>query len=432
MKASALHLIGFICLAELAGHSTPTGITEVSAMGLQEALVVEGRVVDSAGMPIQDAEITAVELGLSTRSAADGTFRLRVSRSGTYSLRVQRIGYEAKVIQAQVNGRVSLPQIRLRAVPQHLPDLAVEAKLPMPTFTLRPSMFVMRRLYSRALYWTWETHGAALSPNALAAIRYLEPMGPMLVTYGWYENISRTSGEFTVSSGACPRKDDFPLATAWVGLSDSIVMLYRSGDVWQQRRGHGLTTGACLRRPKLVVTDSILNAGPMLGGWLVISRDTSNRPHLSLHSTVGVEWATSPPSFLRSESDLRLAHIAPTALGATIAAPHWPFEWVEVNASGEARVQSRPFARLTDSSKYSRWTALPVLPITNGFVQTLLGPGARDRQIVVYTLLGRPIGLTQIAGAPGLIASDLLRRKLLGLRFSSAGKSRAEVVEYGY
>jgi hypothetical protein len=119
-------------------------------------------------------------------------------------------------------------------------------------------------------------------------------------------------------------------------------------------------------------------------------------------------------------------------LGATIASETWPFEWAELNASGGLRVKVRPFATTEDSISFSHWIALPVLPIENGFVQTLTGPGAAERRIVLYDVLGRVISVSQTAGAPGFIASDPSRRKLIGLRFSSAGKNRAEVVEYVY
>lgn len=65
-------------------------------------------------------------------------------------------------------------------------------------------------------------------------------------------------------------------------------------------------------------------------------------------------------------------------------------------------------------------------------MQTLTNPGAGQRRIILYDLLGRPISVSQLADAPGFVASDPYRRKLIGLRYSSAGRGRAEIVEYDY
>jgi hypothetical protein len=170
----------------------------------------------------------------------------------------------------------------------------------------------------------------------------------------------------------------------------------------------------------------------MLGGWLVAGFDSAGTAHLTLYSATGERlWDTTPPPFLNSRQALERAHMAGTTLGATIASASWPFEWAEVDASGGLRIRARPFAA-SDSIQYAKWTALPVLPITNGFVQTLTNPGAGQRRIVLYDLPGRPISVSQLAGAPGFVASDPHRRKLIGLRYSSAGRGRAEIVEYDY
>jgi hypothetical protein len=395
--------------------------------------VVEGSTVDSAGAPIPDVEVTVVALGLSVRTSQQGTFRLTIPSAGTYAVRFRRIGYRALVIQvAATRPVVSLPLIVLRAVPEQLPELAVEGKLPLPTFYLRASFHVSAKFQSGPKYQTWETRGAALSPNALLAIRHVAPAGAFLGLYGWYDRPTSRTSWYMIGTGGCPHLLDLPFAAAWQGWSDTLLLLDQSGTVWARRIPHLDAYGHCHRKTTVGAGRAIVNGGPMLGGWLVAGFDSAGTARLTLHSATGqVIWDTTPPPFLNSRQALQRAHMAGTDLGATIASYTWPFEWAEVNASGGLRIRARPFAA-PDSIQYVKWTALPVLPIVNGFVQTLTNPGAGQRRIVLYDLLGRPISVSQSAGAPGFVASDPYRRKLIGLRYSSAGRGRAEIVEYDY
>ena len=426
--------VGILALAVIAAGAVRYPGQPASGASQGIPSVVEGSTVDSTGAPVPDVEVTVVALGLSIRTSQRGTFRLTIPSAGTYAVRFRRIGYRALVIEvAATRPLVTLPPIVLRAVPEQLAELAVEGKLPSPTFYLRASFQISGKFQSGPRYQTWETRGAALSPNALLAIRHVAPGGAFLRLHGWYDSPNKGTSWYMIGVGGCPDKFDLPLAAAWRGLSDTLLLLDRSGVVWGKRVHHLDSQGTCHRMTIIGAGRSIMNGGPMLGGWLIAAFDSAGTAHLTLYSPTGEPiWDTQPPPFLNSRQALEGVHIAGTTLGATIASDTWPFEWAEVNASGELRIKSRPFATSIDSIQYSRWTALPVLPITNGFVQTLTNPGARQRRIVLYDLLGRPIAVSQSAGAPGFVASDPYRRKLIGLRYSSAGRGRAEIVEYDY
>ncbi len=151
--------------------------------------VVQGSTIDSAGAPVPDVEVSVVALGVSVRTNERGAFRLSVSPAGTYALRLRRIGYQALVIEISVTRPIiSLAPIVLRAVPIQLEELAVEGKLPTPTFMLRPGFHVSARFQSGPKYQTWDTHGAALSPNAFLVLRHLAPGGAFARLYGWYDS----------------------------------------------------------------------------------------------------------------------------------------------------------------------------------------------------------------------------------------------------
>jgi hypothetical protein len=425
---------GLLAMAVIAAGAVPYHGLPASGPSQGIPSVVEGSTVDSTGAPIPEVEVTVIALGLSVRTSQQGTFRLSIPSAGTYAVRFRRIGYRAQVIEVVATRPVvALRPIVLRAVPEQLVELAVEGRLPPPTFYLRASFPVSGKIQSGPRYQTWETRGAALSPNALLAIRHLAPGGAFLRLHGWYDSPNKSTSWYMIGVGGCPDKFDLPLAAAWHGLSDTLLLLDRSGAVWGKRVHHLDTQGTCHRKTIIGVGRAIMNGGPMLGGWLVAGFDSAGTAHLTLYSATGEAiWDTKPPPFLDSRQALKGAHIAGTTVGATIASDTWPFDWAELNASGGLRIRARPFRTLTDSIQYARWTALPVLPITNGFVQTLTNPGAGQRRIVLYDLLGKPISVSQSAGAPGFVASDLSRRKLIGLRYSSAGRGRSEIVEYDY
>ena len=426
--------IGALALTAMAAGAAPYARYPATAVRQGTPSVVEGSAVDSSGAPVPDVEVAVVALGLGVRTSQQGTFRLIIPSAGTYALRFRRIGYRVLVIQvAATRPVVSLPPIVLRAVPEQLAELAVEGKLPSPTFHLRASFRISGKFQSGPRYQTWETRGAALSPNALLAIRHLAPGGAFLRLHGWYDSPNKSNSWYMIGVGGCPDQFDLPLAAGWRGLSDTLLLLDRSGLVWGKRVHHLDSHGTCHRKATVGTGRILVNGGPMLGGWLVAVLDSAGKAHLTLHSATGETiWDITPPPFLDSRQALERAHVAETTLGATIASHSWPFEWAEVNATGGLRIRARPFATSTDSIQYAQWTALPVLPIISGFVQTLTNPGAGQRRLVVYDVLGRPISVSQLAGAPGFVASDPYRRKLIGLRYSSAGRGRAEIVEYDY
>ncbi|HEY9383686.1 MAG TPA: carboxypeptidase-like regulatory domain-containing protein [Gemmatimonadales bacterium] len=399
------------------------------------AFVVQGITTDSTGAPIPDVEVSVLALGVRVHTNQRGAFRLSLTAAGTYVVRLRRIGYRTTEIEvAATRPLVSLRPIVLHAVAEQLPDIAVEAELPTPTFYLRARSQVSARFFPFGpRYERWDPQGAALSGAAFLAVHHLPPGGSYLRLVGWYDSPSGKTSWHMVGLGGCPTADDLPVATAWSGLSDFLLLLDRSGTVWTQRIQDRNELGVCHRELSLGSSRTLLSAGPMFGGWVVATQDSGSSVHLTLYSSVGETlWDTIPPPFLRSRRALQRAHFTGTDLGATIASDSWPFEWTEVNASGGLRFTARPFTSPADSIRYAGWTAFPVLPIPNGFVQSLASPGALEGRIVLYNILGKRISVSQLAGAPAFVASDPPRRRLVGFRFSSAGRSRAEIVEYEY
>ena len=56
----------------------------------EEAFEIAGRVTDAASLPVADASLLIVELGLTTRTSADGLFSIGLIRAGTYTLRAEK------------------------------------------------------------------------------------------------------------------------------------------------------------------------------------------------------------------------------------------------------------------------------------------------------------------------------------------------------
>ena len=56
----------------------------------EEAFQIAGRVTDAASLPVDEASVLIVELGLTTKTGADGRYSVGLMRAGTYTLRAEK------------------------------------------------------------------------------------------------------------------------------------------------------------------------------------------------------------------------------------------------------------------------------------------------------------------------------------------------------
>ncbi len=397
-------------------------------------VTIEGLVTDTAGAPVPQAEVTLVEVGASTMTTPDGRFRLMVASKGTYALRVRRVGFIARVIQVVASSpSVALKPIVLRAAPVVLEGLTVEGRVPRPAFALRVGTYINRMSHHDASYYVWDTHGAALSPNAFAVVN-LASEGGSLILLTWFQSLSASWHQFSAGAIGCPNPNDVPLASAWVGWTDTVRMLYPNGRIWKRRANVGLVS-PCLLSGSVEGIESPINAGATLDGWLVVGKLADKKYGISLHKADGrAVWTRPLPTIFDDSTILKDVHVSRSRDGAIVASPRWPFPWVRVDTAGIISSSTTPttLMELQDSAKYSKWQALSVLEIGSGYVQSLISPRGVDRMILLYDAVARTFAATRQSGAPALLASDIERRTVIAIRFSAAGRGRGEIVEYEY
>ncbi len=121
-----------------------TALTLLCLFGAPDALgqnvtgALEGQVVDSAGVPLADAVITAARLdrqplGTAT-SNTRGYFRLAGLPVGPYTVEIRRVGYQPVRIErvvVRLGATTALEAIRLRPGPVELPTVVVLGERPL-------------------------------------------------------------------------------------------------------------------------------------------------------------------------------------------------------------------------------------------------------------------------------------------------------------
>lgn len=98
---------------------------------LDRSYRISGVVVDTAGQPLSDVELTAGATTASeivARTNYEGRFELGPLPPGTVSVRARRLGYEQRVVEVNLPADAGVSRvIVLRAVPQELEQLSVTA-----------------------------------------------------------------------------------------------------------------------------------------------------------------------------------------------------------------------------------------------------------------------------------------------------------------
>ena len=114
-----------------------------------------------------------------------------------------------------------------------------------------------------------------------------------------------------------------------------------------------------------------------------------------------------------------------------------PFTWALVDSTGSVTLRSSPLSgRIADSllqhAALDHWKSYAVLPVRDGFVQTLESPRVVEGLFVLYDILGRPVKVMRRAGASVLIASVPELRMLLGYQYNSPWGGRSRLFMYRY
>jgi hypothetical protein len=90
---------------------------------------VRGTVVDSAGAPVRDADVSIVSVHRLTRSDSLGRFELARMNAGTYQLTVRRLGFVPQDVTVVVSDAMSYAyRVVLDVQPAELPGVAVSAE----------------------------------------------------------------------------------------------------------------------------------------------------------------------------------------------------------------------------------------------------------------------------------------------------------------
>src|SRR6476620_11595634 len=119
MKAMTLALAA--CLA------TPfAGAVSVGAQEPQRR-VLTGTVVDTAGRPIAEAEVSIPELRRRTLTGMDGTFRFDTVPVGTREVRARKIGFAIEWIRTPFDSANTRLEFRLVPITQALPAMVTSA-----------------------------------------------------------------------------------------------------------------------------------------------------------------------------------------------------------------------------------------------------------------------------------------------------------------
>lgn len=176
------------------------GLAKASPLHGQRAIVA-GVVMDTAGLPLEAAQISAFRSQLQAMSDRRGQFVLIGLKKGRELIQVRRIGYYAQVFELEVEAtdtlRVGITLAKDSI--QRLPDVAVVAP-PAPT----PAERLEREAYERILWSTAPV--SALIPRAELAKEYGGRLYPLLVKHGLKSRLNRRGGDSVV----CPRSSSPP------------------------------------------------------------------------------------------------------------------------------------------------------------------------------------------------------------------------------
>ncbi|MGB3774445.1 MAG: carboxypeptidase-like regulatory domain-containing protein, partial [Leeuwenhoekiella sp.] len=107
---------------------------------------LDGRITNSAGIAITDANINLVGTQLGAQTDASGNFFINSVSSGSYILRVSYVGYQTKEIAIEIKGGITnrIADIILKSSEEQLGEVVLRGSGNINDFTRAQSDFVSK------------------------------------------------------------------------------------------------------------------------------------------------------------------------------------------------------------------------------------------------------------------------------------------------
>jgi hypothetical protein len=398
---------------------------------------ISGRIVDDSARGLVGAEVILLASQLKAFTGRDGQFRLERVPLGPRSILVRAIGFlpYSRVVNVESRG-VSLGVVTLHAAVTLLPEIEVTGKIPTPAF---------------GLGFGTNLESGANCPWCGRPINYL-PFGASMTEDGLYLALSQRFGKnappsldfrerpvglsgfsFQFRWIQCNRKSR-PVATRIDGATARV--LYSTGAVWLERLERW--SDECFQAITLRLDGVPLGAAPLAMGWIVAVEDSAGLTHLRRFNDFGrLFWTIPLATILGSTKQVKNVILAPASLGVTVSLTESPFSWAVVDSAGSVLLQSSPFTAQTGDTVLERlelekWKGFAVLPVKDGFIQTLESPRPQQGMFVLYNVVGRPVKVMRRFGASVLIASRPKMRMLLGYQYNSPWGGSSRLFMYRY
>lgn len=440
-QASAVVAVVLGAMASLAAAQHPPAADTATGF-------IRGRVVDDSARGVVGAEVVILALKLRTRSGASGQFRLDRVPLGNHAVLVRAIGFlpDTQLVQVPPQG-ASLGVVTLHPSAVVLPEIEAIGKLPSPAFGLGFATSVLdERYFLGDLNERYLPFGASMTDDGMFQVLGRLPEGraperDSLPVVFWYMR-PVDPNPFVGYAGAgliCYREAGLrrPVATRFDSDRVTGRVLFSDGTMWLRGLGQGIRD-ECRRSALLFLDRTPLGAAGVGGGWVVALEDRARAVSLVGIRDLGKGWTLPLAAVLATDQPVRDVILAPARGGVTVASSGPPFAWSLVDSSGSVTLRSSPLTgRQADSllrrAARERWNAYAVLPVVNGFVQTLESAQAREGAFVLYDILGRPVKVLPRGGnAPVLIASAPEMRMLLGYVYQRPGGGRSRLFLYRY
>ena len=397
-----------------------------------------GFVVDSARRPIAGASVTLLSTSASVTTGRSGRFSFRGIPPGRAQLSVRAVGYLPVIHDfdlARAAGRGDT--VVLQAAPVQLRPLEVEGVLQQPTFNLAveqnpgsegPLVFVARGP---------EGISAALSGfdglvvfvgnfgypgTGFPGMRRFGGPPPLREPPGAPAGLDFAFNANPDSSQACPGATWSAIAAFADSSARRFTFLTDLGQIWAAIIP-GERPTPCRQVQLLDLGGEALAASGDRAGWVVAVR----RPD----GPVVGRWRHSARlSFVARVDglfDRTASLVAVTAVeGQTLVARRdWPFGWVELDSTGQVTHRSQGDLAAVAASRLalpqlSGWHAHQVLPIENGYIQTLEDGARSNRRYLLFDQIGRLVGMPSGGSQSPLLAAAVRGARLLvGLKWTN-------------
>ena len=231
----------------------------------------------------------------------------------------------------------------------------------------------------------------------------------------------------TGSEKVCPSRVRKPL---WAGFVGSVLTVLDTA-------GSGLAliegSSRCTTIRTLPFPD-VTAATATDSGWLIIEKhgtvaDPTRLQFVPHNRHRSIEERHLP--FAVADSGREWLFVSPREVGATLGNRRWPFQWVPLDATGNAimgPVSAGVDEMLAFGANTERWLALPLLDLGGGYLQMLVDLGSDHRIFRILDRDGHRIKQRNLILPIGFFASDPSTHQLVGLRTTSV----SDLVVYGW